>query len=107
MTGDRKCSIRPLYYVVAEHPNDHAVRAVFGGHYHFGAHWPPEQNLGAHVYATPASIRGGGYTEYIIATVTEKAVTFKKKRVAAGKDGRNWNKVVYRPILGKFPGADE
>lgn len=102
MSGDRGCTDRPLYAVLAKHPADHTVRAVFGGHYHYWVHWPPTSNLGAHVYATPATvIDQKGYAGFIVATVNRQAVTFEKRTI---KDGPEAKKVIYYPILGNFPG---
>lgn len=102
MSGDRGCTPRPLYRVLNENPEGHTVKAVFGGHYHGGVSWPPEDNLGAHVYATPASVHPYTYTEYIVVTVSENELTFEKKSVAPAEDGLDHNKVNYHPIPGRF-----
>lgn len=101
MSGDRGCKDRPLYSVLAKHPTEHTVKAVFGGHYHYWAHWSPGSNLGAHVYATPASVlQGKEYNGFIVGTVNRQAVTFEKRTTANVAGGK---KVVYYPILGNFP----
>lgn len=109
MSGDRGRRSRPLYRILEKCPEDHTVKAVFGGHYHYAQYWPPEENLGAHVYAVPASVLNNAihhpqepaYTEYIIATVTEDEITFERKQIGRGVNIFA-DKVTYHSIPGRF-----
>lgn len=107
MSGDRGCTFRPLYRVLGKNPDGHSVKAVFGGHYHRAQYWPPEDNLGVHVYATPATVLCHSYTEYIVATVSEDRITFERRLVAPPQDGRMGDKVEYHPIPGTFHQAQK
>jgi hypothetical protein len=102
MSGDRGCTERPLYSILAKHPAEHTVKAVFGGHYHYYVHWPPSANLGAHVYATPASVIEEGCAQFIVATVNRRAVIFEKRFIKEPKS-KDCRKIMYYPILGSFP----
>lgn len=103
MTGDRGDESRPLYRVLEKKPDGHTLKTVFGGHHHCADYSPPEHNLGAHVYVVPGSSDGGDYhKEFIVATVSDDMITFERRIIAPGKDGRIFNEVEYHPIPGKF-----
>ncbi|MCL6629542.1 MAG: metallophosphoesterase [Armatimonadetes bacterium] len=103
MTGARGVDSRPLYRVLEKNPDGHTVKAVFGGHWHCADYSPPEHNLGAHVYVVPGSADGGDYhKEYIVATVSDDLITFERRIIAPGKDGRVFRKFEYHPIPGRF-----
>ncbi|HPD31331.1 MAG TPA: metallophosphoesterase [Phycisphaerae bacterium] len=105
MTGDRGHISRPLYRILEKCPDGHCVQAVFGGDFHYAQYWPPEENLGAHVYAVPASVlnfaihhpQEPAYTEYIIATVTEDEIAFEPKPIGRGVNIFK-DRVSYHPI---------
>ena len=102
MTGDRNCTSRPVYSVLAEFP-EHTVKAVFGGHWHTGRNFPPEKNLGVQAYATQVSIISEWHTtehgEFVVATVQPNQIVFEKVLSCGGKGRTN---ITYHPIPGRF-----
>jgi hypothetical protein len=102
-SGDRGMEARPLYRVLADCPDQHTVKAVFGGHYHSGQYWPPEDNAGAHVYATPASVHTDNRpVEFIVADVHEDRIVFVPHDSISGQPRLAPEPVHYRPLLGRF-----
>lgn len=103
MTGDRRMVERPLYRVLAECEATHTVRAVFGGHWHYGYNWPRGHNLGVDVYATPASVHGlDSPVEFIVADVSEGQITFEPRETVTGRVRRDREPVKYFPVYGSF-----
>ena len=100
MTGDRGCTSRPAYRLLAECPNN-TVAAVFAGDWHSGRNFPPESNVGIQVYATEASVHlVVDNPEYIVATVHPDRITFEKVDTKTG--GPSKTNIVYYPIAGNF-----
>lgn len=102
-SGDRGMQARPLYRVLAECADSHTVKAVFGGHYHYGQVWPPEANAGAYVYATPPTVHSDSRPiEFIVAEVRDDAVTFVPCDSLTGRPRTAAAPVAYRPLDGRF-----
>ncbi|GMU20063.1 MAG: hypothetical protein AMXMBFR13_01640 [Phycisphaerae bacterium] len=103
MTGDRGMDSRPLYRVLAGCQDRQTLRAVFGGHWHYGQNWSRGQNLGADVYATPPSVHGiNSPVEFIVADVRENRVTFEPRETVTGQVRTGRGSVKYYPIYGQF-----
>ncbi len=104
MTGDRRMDERPLYHVLAECPDDHTVKAVFGGHWHYGQNFPADKNLGVQVYAAPASVHPPDTRprEFIVAEVGPDQVSFIPHDSITGRPRLDDKPVRYQPIAGSF-----
>jgi len=103
MNGERGMTERPLYRVLADCRDQHNVKAVFGGHWHYGQNFPPEQNLGIEVYATPASVHPkDGPVEFVVADVTESEIMFQPRDSVTGEIRTGHKPVRYAPIRGRF-----
>lgn len=93
---DTRSNPGTVYHRLARMP-DHPVVAAFGGHWHSGQAFPPENNLGVLVYATEASVHlVVDDPEYIVATVGEDRVTFDTVDTKTGGPGKTG--LVYLPI---------
>ena len=102
---DTRSGPGPVYRVL-QNCYDHPVVAAFGGHWHNGMGFPPENNLGIHSYATEASaILVIDNPEYIIATVHADRITFETVDTVTGGPGKAG--LVYYPIPGKFTSLDD
>ncbi|NLE57564.1 MAG: hypothetical protein GX616_04335 [Planctomycetes bacterium] len=104
MTGDRRMDERPLYHVLAGCPDAHTVRAVFGGHWHYGQNFPADQNLGVQVYAAPASVHPPDTRprEFIVAEVKPDRITFIPHDSITGRPRLVDKPVRCEPISGSF-----
>jgi hypothetical protein len=98
--SDTRSAPGPVYRVLQDCP-DVPVVAAFGGHWHHGEGFPPENNLGVRSYATEASVHlVVPNPEYIIATVHPDRITFRTVDTRTGGPGKTG--LVYDPIPGRF-----
>jgi hypothetical protein len=105
MTGDRGYTARPVHALLSG-CLDHAVAAVFAGHWHYTQYFPPENNAGVQVYATTASVHVQvDDPEYMVATVHPDRISFEKVDTKTGGPGKT--EIVYYPIPGKFTSLDD
>lgn len=103
MTGDRRMDERPLYHALRGCEKGHQVKAVFGGHWHYGQNFPPDSNLGVQVYATPASVHPKPERiEFIVAEVSDERITFEPRDSVTGEVRTSDAPVKYAPITGRF-----
>jgi hypothetical protein len=95
---DTRSGPGPVYRILEECP-DHPVVAAFGGHWHSGQTFPPENNLGVLCYATEASsILTIDNPEYIVATLHQDRITFESVDTKTGGPGKTG--LVYLPLAG-------
>jgi len=96
----------PVYRVLAAHPDNHTVKAAFAGHTHTGKHYPPEETLGIPLYSLYPSAPFGKdtHTEYVVATIAPKAITFERKAILDEGRGKDF---VIHPVKGEFGGLDK
>jgi len=103
MTGDRGMTERPLYATLHACPNDQTVRAVFGGHWHYGQNFPAEANLGVQVYAVPASVHPQNRpVEFVVAKVKPDEIIFEPRDSLTGQSRTENKPVEYFPVRGRF-----
>lgn len=103
MTGDRGFVSRPLFGVLESCRDAQTVKAVFGGHWHYGQSFPAERNLGADVYAVPVSVHPETRPlEFIVADVHNDQIILTPYDVLTGKPRPDPKPVHYRPIPGQF-----
>lgn len=100
MTGDRRMDERPLYRILADCPDEHTVKAVFGGHWHNGQNFSAEQNLGIDVYATQVSVHPGTRSDFIVADITDDGLVFSVLDSVTGSPGGTH--VTYHKLAGRF-----
>jgi len=101
MTGDRGMESRPLGRVLAACPDQHRLKAVFGGHWHNGENLGRDKSLGIDVYATQATVHGiTSPVEFIVAEAGPERLTFQTRDTKTGQPVTS--KVIYHPIAGRF-----
>ncbi len=101
MTGDRGLDSRPLYRVMETCREQQTVKAVFAGHWHMGANFPVEKNLGIQVYATQASVHPTARpVQFIVAEVSREGLTLQARDSVTGTP--SVGPVRYYPIPGTF-----
>lgn len=103
MTGDREMVSRPLYRVLESCREGQTVKAVFGGHWHYGQNFPADGNLGAEVYAVPVSVHPDSRPiEFIVADVQPDQIVLTPHDVLTGRPRTDPKPLQYRPIPGRF-----